>query len=90
MVLGRICIYLASIINSILEDNNGYEISVGIAGNQDDDIISGVVTISYSNHASPLERSIKQFLMFNEKTYTKQKELTINILRILNNGSEIQ
>ena len=48
------------------------------------------VTISYSNHASPLERSIKQFLMFNEKTYTKQKELTINILRILNNGSEIQ
>tara|TARA_R110002020_G_scaffold29767_13_gene94038 strand:- start:6789 stop:7664 length:876 start_codon:yes stop_codon:yes gene_type:complete len=47
------------------------------------------VTINYANHASPLERSIKQFLMFNDKAYEKQKELTINILRILNNGSEI-
>ena len=48
------------------------------------------ITINYSKHASPLERSIKQFMIFNENAYQKQKELTINILRILNNDSKIQ
>ena len=47
------------------------------------------LTINYSKHASPLERSIKQFMMFNNDAYIKQKELTIQILRILNNGSKI-
>ena len=49
------------------------------------------ITINYSKHASPLERSIKQFMIFNNETYIKQKELTIQILRILNNdNSKIQ
>ena len=48
------------------------------------------ITINYSKHASPLERSIKQFMIFNENAYQKQKELTINILRILGNESKIQ
>ena len=47
------------------------------------------LTINYSKHASPLERSIKQFMIFNNDAYIKQKELTIQILRILNNGSKI-
>ena len=48
------------------------------------------ITLNYSKHASPLERSIKQFMIFNDKTYQKQKELTINILRILSSESKIQ
>ena len=48
------------------------------------------ITINYSKHASPLERSIKQFIMFNNEAYIKQKELTLNILRILSNESKIQ
>jgi len=47
------------------------------------------VTINYSTHASPLERSIKQFLVFNETAYQEQKQLTYNILRILNNDNKI-
>ena len=45
------------------------------------------VTINYSTQSSPLERSIQQFLIFNDTTYTQQKELTSNILRILNSGT---
>tara|TARA_R110002020_G_scaffold118030_3_gene269904 strand:+ start:1134 stop:2015 length:882 start_codon:yes stop_codon:yes gene_type:complete len=47
------------------------------------------VTINYNTHASPLERSIKQFLVFNENAYQEQKRLTYDILRILNNDGKI-
>jgi len=48
------------------------------------------LTINYSKRESPLERSIKQFIMFNNELYIKQKELTLQILRILNNDNKIQ
>ena len=46
------------------------------------------LTISYAAHASPLERAIKQFLILNNTSYQKQKDLTLSILRILNNDSD--